>query len=468
MAVSDLLVGLGGALSGYNQGRQQYYQNQLEQAKAQNEKAKTGESMAGQGLKYDDNGNVVTDPGFLDPTNDSNKRAMMVAKMKAASSPKFMQDPPSLRTAWQLANPGQAVPDHLQGDLGDQPYHQDLNPLLTRKPLDPKNAVIDPGKQAQIEKMMGWPAGTAAGLTLGQFGSESSNVKGHQLEADKTANVIANENARNDANINARKENIDTENTNRQQVPLNNAYAKDYNDYTSGGRATAVDSINQMRETAQKLRTHQAPGGDLLGGLDATGTRIFPGSAAILDPDLAQLKTTANKASAMGLKAILGGKGMTNQDVKLGLSFDYNPNLSPQQNADLLDKTANAHADKMKGQDKKALFYENNNHSLKGYQAPISGGGDDTENDPDLQDDGKPVVNPSDVRAKAKMTGGAAVNGSVIPKSKLDAIRAMPTRGTLSNPQEGAFKTIQNNGQAETYKRQGGKWVQVMPGEPTE
>lgn len=462
MAVSDLVVGLGSALGGFNQGRQQYYQNQLQQAQMKNEQAKTAESMAGQGLKYDDQGNVITDPGFLDPNNPSNQRAMMVAKMKAASSPKFMQDPPSLRTAWQLANPGQAVPDHLQGDLGDQPYHQDLNSLLTRKPTDPGIKPLDPARAMQLEKLMGWPAGAASGMTENNFEKLTSNVTGQKYAADKTASVIENENARNDANIGARKDIVDTEAANRQQMPLNQAYAKDYNDYTSGGRASSVEAVNRMRQSAQKLATHQAPGGDFLSSVNSAVTSAIPGVAPITDPELAQIKTDADSASATGLKALLGGRGMTNQDVKLGLGFNYNPRLSPQKNSELLNRAADAMQAKMKEQDKKALFYEGNNHNLKGYQAPL--GQEDDSSDPDLQDDGKPVVNPSDVRAKAAKTGGAAVNGGVISSKTLANIRSMPTKGTASMPQDGAFKTVGSD----TYKRQGGKWVQVMAGEPTE
>lgn len=211
------------AINSFMQGGLQGWQ--LAQEKKRNDAllAKGKADLSGQGFNEDG----TIDEGFLDENNPSYKRAMQMARIKAMASAKAAPTSNPLSFKQVFAARGIPLPKELEANA-DSPFDhryasilaplqrqgEQIDPSLVRdpdgfiknnpgvkvpvgvasaiKPLVPRpgSTPMTPEQQAQYEQMMGLPAGTARGMTVGQFASGTSNVRGQEAAAGRQATAL--------------------------------------------------------------------------------------------------------------------------------------------------------------------------------------------------------------------------------------------------------------------------------------
>lgn len=450
MDFTPLLSGLiNGGVKGYDEAqadKRLRAQTAQADAKAKLDKAKSLIDLNNEGYQYDEKtGQATPDPGFLDPNNESNKRAMMVARIKASGNPKFMADPPTIRTAYALANQGAALPPELEA-YGEHPYHQDLNPLLTKKAPKIDDQAASDAAVAAYEKSMNLPAGSMRGkISVGKTSSAMSNVAGNIASAGRTKTIVQGANDRTQAQIdaanqraadaNALKERLANKKGNPANEAVDKAYAKDYTEYAlNGGHERAMQDISELEPLVEQLKNHDT------GRLGGMAGLLGDKAVDLQDPELASIRDKYKRNLSKSLKSIFGSRP-SQLEYQKQLELGYNPRLSPQENAQRIsDQIARLKGEA--GAKKAAADYYQQNGTIKGYQGKIGGGLDDLSDDATGVDAGPPAGNISAQRAEAAKKGGVFVNGATMPKTTLDAIRQMPTKGTASAPKIGATKIV--------------------------
>lgn len=475
MAVSDLLLGLGGAMNGYVQGQNMAQDRATKKAQADNERAKTGAELANQGLTTDANGNVINDPSFA-PGNPSYERAMNLAAVKQAGTRGFIPEDQRipLRADWALHHGGSPLPDTLTefGDMKVTPG-QSANYKPSSAEMNPNNQPANDALLRAQEQQMGLPAGSLNGTTQGKAAGGSFNIAGQEAAGNRAVQAQGAEATRQQTGIDAAlakqqdeqayKTTMETGQHSSGQKTMDTTFAKDYAGYmANGGQAKAKADMGTIQNQINKLKTYDP-------GITGRAAGFLGNSAQdAVDPDLAAIRDRTFSAFTSSAKENFPGK-MSTSEFNNYLKTKWNPRLGPAENAarmqDELDKMKSIDTERQKA----GSYFRSKGSTLYGYQPSVDANGEampaDQGDDPDLKDDGKPVLNPSEVRAAQAKKGNVAVNGGGISKSTVAAMAQMPTKGTLSAPKEGAFKKTPDG---TNWKRTGGKWVEVMPGEPTE
>lgn len=137
-------------------------------------------------------------------------------------------------------------------------------------------------------------------------------------------------------------------------------YAKDYNDFTGGGQAKAVDAINKLKDYKKMLESEaqksiQAGGGPISGSMpDAFRTQE---SIALRD----NIITTANS----GLKSTFGGQ-LSDGERKSASNEFYNDKLDAAKNIDIIDRKIKELENGLNVQTAKAEYFRQNG-TLQGF-----------------------------------------------------------------------------------------------------
>lgn len=444
--MANLTPGIGNALSGVLSGLMM----RQEKDKADALLAKNKAGLAEQG--FDESGNL--DPGYINPENPSYQRAKQAAAFKKMGSSTGVLNPLTLEQVHSIRHPGVPLPAELQ-QYKDVPYDPKYDNLFTQGNLKPGDQLVGSDAERATEEKLGLPTGSLAGkLTANKAVGSATFTTGMGSRADLAQKAQEAADARLKERIGAAKDIAGASLAERERRARENSpNAKIYNAWVSGDRDAALGVIRDLKEARDQLRARG----------DSPWASYAPGLVPVFDKELEQIKTNIGNASSSGLKERFGNRP-TNMDVQNSLRFSYNPSLVETQNAELLDKRIRTAEEKVAAKDKWASYFEKNNGRMSGFQGiggPSGDGSSPTEEDLGV-DNGAPTANPSDLRAKAAKTGGAAVNGNIIPGNKVAAIQAMPTKGTASNPKDGAV--MKNPKDGKTYQRKGGRWFPVKEG----
>lgn len=430
----DIGSGISGLLNGYIQQRNFNAENAIKQNQAQNQQNETALKAGAEGFQIDPaTGKLGIDPGYAQPGNPSNERARAAARFKLEGSPKYVQDPPSNGEAWAMSHPGMPLPADLE-PYKDHPFNAQFNGIMKMPGAmaNPNNAPATAAAQSAYEDAMGLPRGSMNGITQGKLASGMSNVAGQNAAGQRSNSVQEAENNRSSAQIAA-----------RANQDVNQNYAKDYTEFNlNGGKQGAQHDLDQLQPLIDRLKSHDS---GILGGLAGQfGNR----AVNIQDPELASIRDQYQKVISKSMKSVLGGRFSTPEYISQ-MGLNYNPQLSPQENAQRIQDTYNDLNGKLNARAKSADYY-----SQHGTMA-LPGGGfyspEDSSAPPmrgSLYPTGAPQndkVDPAAQAASAKRLG--------IPSSVLPAI------GDPGNPSKVAVaqKTIKKNDQARSKNNSSNK-----------
>jgi len=145
---------------------------------------------------------------------------------------------------------------------------------------------------------------------------------------------------------------------------LDRTFAKRYDEWTSGGEATASAALEKLTEAKKSLEGGGAKG---FGGLPEKVSGKLPN---ILQPNAAvELKENIHAAAVKGLRATLGPQ-FTEREGEIMKEYDYDPTLGVEENAKKLKNLYNRIKIEMENNNRKAAYWEANGGSLKGYKSP--------------------------------------------------------------------------------------------------
>jgi hypothetical protein len=139
-------------------------------------------------------------------------------------------------------------------------------------------------------------------------------------------------------------------------------YAKDYNDFTGGGRAKALDSIKKLKDFRAQMAADINDGGLEAGGGPVAGSLpdFLRTQKSISQRD--NIVSVANSA----LKATFGGQLSDGERKALANEF-YNDKLSNSENIKVIDRKIQELENALQSQTAKTKHYEKN-RSLKGFK----------------------------------------------------------------------------------------------------
>jgi hypothetical protein len=140
------------------------------------------------------------------------------------------------------------------------------------------------------------------------------------------------------------------------QKKLDEEFAKDYNDWTSGARSEAVKNLNLLRKAADMLRKSDRISGRFVG---VTPDVIKPEIAKIIMQDV-------RSAAQASLKAILGTQ-FTDREGERIMTTSFDPQLSEEANLDKVMRTIKELEERMVNKNAKAEMFANEG-SLRNYR----------------------------------------------------------------------------------------------------
>lgn len=142
---------------------------------------------------------------------------------------------------------------------------------------------------------------------------------------------------------------------------LDRDYAKDYNDWTSGGKASLDKNLALLEQAAQTLEQRK----DDWFGTSGRFTGRLPD--VMRSEESIRLRENVHQAAQASLKAALGS-AFTEKEGERIMNASYNEKLSPQENLQKLRTAIAELREKSTNADSKARYFENRG-SLAGYRA---------------------------------------------------------------------------------------------------
>lgn len=212
-------------------------------------------------------------------------------------------------------------------------------------------------KQAQdLARAMGMNPELTKGLTATRFNSLSPVLE-KKLKMAQDAQAKKDDIGLKREALALKKQELDSgKGRTEGQKALDKDYAKDYNDWSSGGRALLSKNLQNLKDARDALSTDSS----LTGGL----TGVF-GDRLTADRVLKQ-RQKVQSAVQNSLKATLGAQ-FTEKEGERILKNAYNEAASPETNIESITSLINQLESQASNNDKKAKFYEQNG-SLSGYQ----------------------------------------------------------------------------------------------------
>lgn len=133
---------------------------------------------------------------------------------------------------------------------------------------------------------------------------------------------------------------------------LDKDFAKDWNSYTNGGRATIDKTLNQLQEAKDYLQSHPDDTGAAK-GLIPDRLRAFT------NPDILAQKAKVQQAAVQGLKAALGGR-VTQLEMQTFMNQAWDDKLPAQANIDRIDGVINRIQTERENTENKGSQFEKN------------------------------------------------------------------------------------------------------------
>lgn len=141
------------------------------------------------------------------------------------------------------------------------------------------------------------------------------------------------------------------------QKTADKEFAKDYNEWTSGGAETAQSEINKLKNVVNSM----SKGDVTTGGL----TGMFPDR--MTSNDVLKARADVQSTVMNSLKALLGAQ-FTEKEGERVIRNTWNEADSTENNIARLNRLIGDLEAKAVAKNKKALFYEQNNGSIAGYK----------------------------------------------------------------------------------------------------
>jgi ElaB/YqjD/DUF883 family membrane-anchored ribosome-binding protein len=333
------------------------------------------------------------------------------------------------------ANPGAKIPTAAASAIKPQQVR-------------PGNATMTPEQQAAYERMMGLPSGSAANMTVGQFGSGVSNVSGQRAAGERQGNAIAASGARQDKSLAQGQahfeESKDLERNRAVMEPRTRMEKQISSLGRIGDYIDSAQAMNMSYPDYLKLRG-QSSVGNVAG--------FFGSKIGQLSPEEEARLAKYNEIGGGFVKNIFetGGKQLTGIEKSLVQKYEINPGDSTQQIrakarglTDYMEKDFEAQASAIETVNPQAAA------ELRSKASDVIG------------QVRQKFMNASQIRAqgaRSKSGQPATIQGVDMTRHK-NAVRQFPTKGTAAAPKEGAIR--EKDGVS--YKRTGGQWVEILEG----
>jgi len=140
---------------------------------------------------------------------------------------------------------------------------------------------------------------------------------------------------------------------------LDEDFAKDYNEWTSSGKAQADKNLTKLREAAQTLQNENLVSGRLVGSL--------PNFLRTEKSKVAE--QSVREAAQAALKAVLGAQ-FTEKEGERIMRNAFDPTLSEAENLKKVTATIKELEERIANQNSKSRFFEQNRGSLRGWKTP--------------------------------------------------------------------------------------------------
>lgn len=155
-------------------------------------------------------------------------------------------------------------------------------------------------------------------------------------------------------------------NTNKEkagegQKTLDRQFAKEYNDWTSGGAKVAQSEIQKLKGVADKLRQGQLTTGALTG--------LFPDR--MTSNQVLGARADVESTVMNSLRAILGAQFTENEGKRI-IQNTWNEGDSTENNLGRLDRLVNDLSNKANDKNQKAQYFKQNKETLSGYEPSSS------------------------------------------------------------------------------------------------
>ncbi len=393
-----IATGLVGLLQGYAQGRAQRRANELEQQKFGLEKQKTdallkhyGSGAAKNKAELAEKGFTETgdiDPDFYTPPNAVTPEAMGSLDMggaagSAAAAEAGVPDFSSVavEAAKSQTNPmPEGKPSYLRSQRAAELRRSQL--AAGNRPGD---APLTPEQQAEYERLTALAPGSAAGMTRGHLAGAAQYVAGQEAASGRMRTTIDAAAARAEAERKAkadeaerqRKFQADQKEKDRRakadaakksgkgltpgQKAIDVKVGQQYADYVAGGGAARAQAgISELEKEANKLRGRQYGIGDkIIGAIPFKSARDF------LDPEIAAIQDRYESVVQEQLKPILGSQ-FAAKEAEQFFQRNYNPRLSPQENASRMDREIAKYKSAANDAQSAFQFFEKNG-TLQGF-----------------------------------------------------------------------------------------------------
>lgn len=140
---------------------------------------------------------------------------------------------------------------------------------------------------------------------------------------------------------------------------LDEDFAKDYNEWTSTGKAQADKNLAKLKDAAKALQNDSLVSGRLVGNL--------PNFLRTEKSRVAE--QSVREAAQAALKAVLGAQ-FTEKEGERIMRNAFDPTLSEAENLKKVNATIRELEERIANQNSKSKFFEQGGGSLKGWQAP--------------------------------------------------------------------------------------------------
>lgn len=169
-------------------------------------------------------------------------------------------------------------------------------------------------------------------------------------------------------------------------IELDKQFAKDYNDWSSGGNVRVETNLQRLRDARADLLKAKDDFFSVSGRYDALMPDALRGEKSLM------IQKNVQGPAFAALKEILGGQ-FTEQEGKKIAADAYDPRLPPEENLNKIDRAIAELEAKTKDKSRKAQYFEQN-RSLRGYKT------DDQPVAPDQEALDWANANPNDPRAQ--------------------------------------------------------------------
>jgi hypothetical protein len=232
--------------------------------------------------------------------DQNQQKSQLLAAEGDVNSPQAKQ----ANTLYKSVLLGKAREAELAGDMqGAEALRQSAASL---KPLPAKAAM------AQVEMVKGLDYKTSISALGDQAKLKAANAENQTANAFKEREL-------------ALKAQSNTQEASKGNKTLDTAFAGDYNEWTSGGDATAEKNINSLKDTARRLEKAIADGESPTGRFSGSMPDMLKSNDAIL------LKDNVTSAISGSLRPILGAS-FTAEEGNRQIAASYNEKLPAKDN----------------------------------------------------------------------------------------------------------------------------------------